>query len=68
MSAIDIVTLLGDWSVSHEDNLSFTHEVEREYLEMRRKDGGMECLVPKGYGVWWNRLIFNLMMWGNTLQ
>ena len=51
-SAIDIVTSFGEWSACHEDTLSFTHEVEGEYLEVRRKDGGRECLVPKVYGAW----------------
>ena len=68
VTAEEIVTSLGDWSARDKDTLSFTHEVEGEYLEVRRKDGGRECLVPKVYGAWWNKLIFNLMMWGNTLQ
>ena len=68
VSAINIVPLLGDWSTSHKDTLSFNSWGGGGVFGGGEKKWGRECLVPKGYGVWWNKLIFNLMMWGNTLQ
>ena len=67
-SIVDIVAALGDWSDKPEDSFSFAHEGEGEYVVVRTKDGSLAFKMAKGFGVWWNRLTFNLMMWAQTLQ